>query len=414
MLSLAIATASSSPRERLDRQHRAERLVLGDRHVAGAAVEDRGQVVEAVGASAGVVGTATAAPQHGALGDARGDVRLDLVAVGGAGERPGLGLLVERPAEPDRPGPLDELVDERVVDRLLDQQPGAGGADLPRVQEDRGERVVEGDVEVGVGEDDVGVLAAELEGDLLHGGRGGGHDRAAGLQAAGEGDQVDPRVRRQRRARVRSGAEHQVADTGRQAGLLEQPHQVDRGVRGELARLQHEGVAGRQARRDLPGDLEQRVVPRRDQAAHADRLVHDPADHVGVAGVDHPAGFLGRDPAVVAEHGDDVVDVVLRLDQALAGVERLHPRDRVLVAHQQVGDPQQQVTALAGRRRRPRAGVERTMGRLDRGLGVVGRRLVDLGDQGPVRGAADLAAITGSGRAPLPVDVEIRHGRSPF
>ena len=32
------------------------------------------------------------------------------------------------------------------------------------------------------------------------------------------------------RARVRPGAEHQVADTGRQARLLEQPHQVDRGV----------------------------------------------------------------------------------------------------------------------------------------------------------------------------------------
>ena len=97
------------------------------------------------------------------------------------------------------------------------------------------------------------------------------------------------------------GAEHEVADPGRQPGLVEQAHQVDGGVRRQLAGLEHERVAGREAGRDLPGDLEQRVVPRRDQAAHADRLVHDPADDVGVAGVDHPAGLLGGDAAVVAE-----------------------------------------------------------------------------------------------------------------
>ena len=99
-------------------------------------------------------------------------------------------------------------------------------------------------------------------------------------------------------------------------------------MRGELARLEHERVAGRQARRDLPGGLEERVVPRGDQAADADGLVHDPADDVGVAGVDHPAGLLGRDPAVVAEHRGDVGDVVLALDEALAGVERLQPGEQ--------------------------------------------------------------------------------------
>ena len=68
--------------------------------------------------------------------------------------------------------------------------------------------------------------------------------------------------------------------------------------------------------RDLPRHLQERVVPRRDQAADADGLVHDPADHVGVAGVDDPAGLLGGDAAVVAEDRDDVGDVVLALDEA--------------------------------------------------------------------------------------------------
>ena len=62
------------------------------------------------------------------------------------------------------------------------------------------------------------------------------------------------------------------------------------GRRRQLAGLEHERVAGQQGRGHLPRRLQQRVVPRRDQAAHADRLVHHAADGVGDAGVDHPAG----------------------------------------------------------------------------------------------------------------------------
>ncbi len=199
---------------------------------------------------------------------------------------------------------------------------------------------------------------------LTVGGRGG-HQHPAGLQAAGEGDQVDPRVGGQRGPGLRSRAEHQVADARREPGLLEEPHQVDASVRGQLAGLEHEGVAGGQARRDLPGGLEERVVPRRDQAAHADRLVHHAADHVGVAGVDDPAGVLRGDPPVVAEHGHHVGDVVVALDQPLAGVQGLGPRHGVGVALEQVGDAEQQVAALAGRRRRPGAVVEGVVRRGD-------------------------------------------------
>ena len=78
-------------------------------------------------------------------------------------------VVVEGAAETDVAGPLDELGDELVGDRVLDHQPGARGADLPGVQEHRGHRHVERSLAVGVGEDEVGVLAPELEGDLLHG-----------------------------------------------------------------------------------------------------------------------------------------------------------------------------------------------------------------------------------------------------
>ena len=362
MLSLAVATASSSLREGLDGEHRAEGLVLRHGHVAGAAVEDRRQVVEAV-LEVRIVGCRATAPQHRALGDAGGDVRRHLLAVRRADEWPGLGLGVVGAAEPDRRGPLHQPVHELVVDALLDQQARACRADLAGVQEHRREREVESDLEVGVGEDDVGVLAAQLEGDLLDGGGGRRHHLAPGDQTAGEGDQVDAGVLGQRRRGVRPGSQDEVADARGEPGLLEQPHQDDAGVRRELAGLEHEGVAGREAGRDLPRGLQQRVVPGRDQRAHAERLVDDPAQHVLAAGVDDAAGVLGRDVAVVAEHRDHVGDVVLALDQALAGVHRLGQRHLVGVALEQVGHrgaagrparaPASPARARGGRRRTP-------------------------------------------------------------
>ena len=82
---------------------------------------------------------------------------------------------------------------------------------------------------------------------------GGGHDPLAGLEPAGERDQVDAGVLAERGAGARARRRAPGWPTpGGQPGLLEQAHQQDRGVRGELAGLEHEGVAGGQAGRDLP------------------------------------------------------------------------------------------------------------------------------------------------------------------
>ena len=48
------------------------------------------------------------------------------------------------------------------------EQARAGRADLAAAGEDADQRAVDGRLEVGVGEDDVGALAAQLEADLLH------------------------------------------------------------------------------------------------------------------------------------------------------------------------------------------------------------------------------------------------------
>ena len=60
-----------------------------------------------------------------------------------------------------------EQGEEAVVDRTLDQDARAGAAILPGVVEDPGGGTGGGQLEIGVGEDDVGALAAQLERDPL-------------------------------------------------------------------------------------------------------------------------------------------------------------------------------------------------------------------------------------------------------
>src|SRR5206468_11376364 len=71
--------------------------------------------------------------------------------------------LVERVAGREFPGPLGQLLDDGVVDGFLDQQPRARGTHLPLAVEDPALGAAHGGREVGIGEDDVGALAARSE-----------------------------------------------------------------------------------------------------------------------------------------------------------------------------------------------------------------------------------------------------------
>ena len=51
---------------------------------------------------------------------------------------------------------------------LLHQDAAAGGADFALIDEDAEERAVDGGFEIGIGEENVGRLAAEFERDALH------------------------------------------------------------------------------------------------------------------------------------------------------------------------------------------------------------------------------------------------------
>ena len=153
------------------------------------------------------------------------------------------------------------------------------------------------------------------------------------------------------RARL-AGAGDDVDDAGGQVDLLADVGEGQRRERRGLGRLEHDGVAARQRRRDLPRQHQQREVPRDDLTAHADRL------RVGaVAGVGQLVGPAG----VVEEVGrhEGQVDVAGLLDR-LAVVDRLQHGQLARALLDGAGDA---VQVLGPLRRRPagptRAGARR-------------------------------------------------------
>ena len=91
------------------------------------------------------------------------------------------------------------------------------------IEEDGAGRAGDGRAEIGVGQHDVGRLAAQLQRDLLEIALAGGlDDQAADLGRAGEGDLVDARMGRQRRAGRFAQAGNDVDHARGEARLLDQ------------------------------------------------------------------------------------------------------------------------------------------------------------------------------------------------
>ena len=178
-----------------------------------------------------------------------------------------------------------QLGDEALVDGFLHEQPRARAAHLALVEPDRVDHAFDHAVQVGVVVDDERALAAQLEGKLLARARGGLADDAADLGRAGESDLVDAGMIDDGRARL-AVAVHEVHDARRQADLVHDLGERHRGERRELGGLEHQRVAARERRRDLPREHEQGEIPRDDLADHADRLV---AGELGPSNCAQPA-----------------------------------------------------------------------------------------------------------------------------
>ena len=378
MVSLAISTASCFAVERDHDQHRPEDLLLGDAHLVVDVHEDRGLVVEAA-----TLETVAAGGQRRAFVAADLHVLLDGVELLLAHQRAHLAVLVEGRADLDGHGPAHELADEAVVDGALDDETRAGRADLAGAGEDADQRAVDGGLEVGVGEDDVGALAAQLEADLLHVVGALAHDVLADLDRARERHHVDERRGREVVADLAAGTGDHLEDALGKPDLLEDPRQLEVGERADAGRLEDHHVAGRQRRRGLPGGHEHRVVPRRDADGDADGLAHDHAHRVA-GHVERLAAAVLDQAGVVVERVGGVAHVDDRLGEELAHLPALEAGKLVGALADARGGAPQELAALDRLHARPRALVERRARRPDRRLRVGHGRLGYSGER-PLR-----------------------------
>ncbi len=230
-----------------------------------------------------------------------------------------------------RPGPSGVAAarSARARDDLLEALGGgeearAGVAGLAGVEVDRLEGAGDGGIDVGVGEDDVGRLAAELERDALEAPSGDGADLAPHGGGAGEGDLVDVGMGDERGAGGAVAGED-VDDARREADLERELAEAKRRERGLLGGLEHDGAAGGEGGRELPGGHQQGEVPGDHLRADADGFAAGVAVHPGAGGDGQDGALdLGGPAGEVAQvrGGSAHVDVLREAD-GLAVVERL-------------------------------------------------------------------------------------------
>ena len=381
-----------------DDEHRPEDLLLGHPHPVVDVDEDGRLVVVAA-----ALQPMAAGGQLGALLQADLDVALDRVELLLGDQRSHLARLFGRRSDADRHGARDEFADEAVVDGTLHEQPGTGRTDLARAGEDADQRAVDSGFEVGVFEDDVRALAAQLQADLLHVPGAGPHDGLADLDAAREGDHVDVARRSEVVAHLTARTGEHLEDALRQAGLFEDVAELERGERRDRGGLQDHHVAGGERRRHLPGRHQQREVPRRDAGRDADRLPHDHA-HALAGDLQCLAVLFDGKTGVVVEGVRRVVYVDERLGEQLAHLPGLEQRQVLGALADQAGRLVEQLGALHGELARPGTGIERLARRAYRTLSVCDGALRHDRDRLFGRRIDDLVGKTTRGGDPLAVD----------
>ncbi len=230
-------------------------------------------------------------------------------ALVGVDERADLHAGLGAPTDPE-PGhlggePRGELLDHR----LGHEKPVGRGAGLAAVAHLGQGRALDGGLQVGVLEDEERGIAAELHRHAQHLIRRPGHEPAADLGRAGEGQLAQAGILDQRsghRARGRAGDD--VQDPRGQACPLEDVCQREGRERRLPRGLDDERAAGREGRCDGPSGHHQWEVPRRDHQAGAHRLAHH--EHATSAvgaqtvGAVQPQRLSGEEPQVLGGVGD--------------------------------------------------------------------------------------------------------------
>ncbi len=208
-------------------------------------------------------------------------------------------------------------------------------------------------VEVGVGQDDDPVLAAELEADPLESSGGDLGDALAGQGVAGEADDLGVGAGDQCVADRGARAGDQVDRARREAGLGHELDQERRAVGRVARRFEHDGIAGHQSGHHLPARDGHREVPGGHDGGDPERLADAHRPLVGQLG----GGRVAEQPAALAGHQegdvDALLDVAARLGQDLAHLAGHRSGQPLLVLGHERPERVQDLAPLRGRRPAP-------------------------------------------------------------
>lgn len=187
----------------------------------------------------------------GVFDKARNSLRSD-----GGDQRAMRSLLVEAVPHLELADGLLELADELGVDALLHEDAVGADAGLAGGLELADDGAVEGQVQVGVVEDDEGSVSAQLEAQLLEGVAGLAHEDLSDPGGAGEGDLLDNVGFAQRQSDLGGVFEggHDVDYAGGDTGSLAEDSQGVGGEGGFTGALDDDGATSSQSGSDLSGD----------------------------------------------------------------------------------------------------------------------------------------------------------------
>ena len=318
------------------------------------------------------------------------------------------GLRLQRVAQHHRRRGLEDEVQDAVVHRGLDEQPGRQRTPLPRHVQGPARRRTGRRLDIGVGKDDVRRLAAELERNRLGSLRGRRLDPARSTDSPGEAHLPHELVADEVIARNRVTV-HDVDDARREADVQRALGEAQRAEGRELTRLDHHRVPGGECSARLTTERRETTVPRHDEGDDPVRLGDHVVEPTGRVDGDELALGRRRQAAVVVEEIAATLGERPREAQWKSGLEREEGRVVVCGLTDPVGECDQQLVSTNRRRVAPYRGCA---GRgADRGVDVVAIGERDLGLHLAGRRIHMLDRTRSALRLPRVTDEEPRFGQ---
>ncbi|MNC05842.1 hypothetical protein D3C75_533360 [compost metagenome] len=205
---------------------------------------------------------ATAVDHRGTIGDSLTAIGKNLLAVTERDHRPHGAVVLIGITHLDAFGVGLKGSDEPLEQRTLHVDALGSQAHLTAVLEHSAPQPLDGLFQVRIGENDAGVLAAQLQRNRADTFGRGLHDDLARAGFTGEGDTINLWVSGEERAgRVAAEAMHHVVHTGWHAGFVHDFGEQRGGGRCLFGRFDHHSIAAGQGRSDLPGHQQQRQIP---------------------------------------------------------------------------------------------------------------------------------------------------------